>query len=201
MKLYYAPGTCSLSPYIALMEAGLPFEAVRVDTKTHQLAAGGDYHRINPKGYVPTLEFADGSRLTEGPAIVQWIADQRPERRLAPPAGTMERYRLVEWLNFVSTELHKQYSPLFNPKMPEEAKALFRDKLKQRCAWVDGQLSGHSFLLGEDFSVADGYLYVVTRWARPSGVDLSGLEHLDAFMARVAARPAVQQAQQASDPR
>ena len=190
MKLYYAPGTCSLSPHIALMEAGLPFEAVRVSTKTHQLADGSDYHRINPKGYVPTLEFADGSRLTEGPAIVQWIADQRPERRLAPPAGTLERYRLVEWLNFVTTELHKQYSPLFNPQMPEEAKALFRDKLKHRYAWLDGQLAGgRSFLLGEDFSVADGYLYVDTRWARPAGVDLSGLGHLDAFMARVAARP------------
>jgi glutathione S-transferase len=183
------------------MEAELPFEAVRVDTKTHQIADGGDYYRINSKGYVPTLEFADGSRLTEGPAIVQWIADQRPEKRLAPPAGTMERYRLVEWLNFTTAELHKQYSPLFNPKMPEEAKAQFRDKLKQRYAWVDGQLAGRSHLLGDDFTVADGYVYVVTRWAKPSGVDLAGLGNLEAFMARVGARPAVQQAQQASDPR
>ena len=193
MKLYYAPGTCSLSPYIALMEAGLPFEAVRVDTKTHQLANGGDYHRINPKGYVPTLEFADGSRLTEGPAIVQWIADQRPERRLAPPAGTMERYRLVEWLNFVSTELHKQYSPLFNPKMPEEAKALFRPKILERLAYVDRHLATHDYLL-DRFTVADGYLYTVARWTAPMKLDISSLENLGAFMARMGARPAVQQA-------
>jgi len=201
MDLYASPMACSLAAHIAALEAGVPFTLRYLDLGTKRTDDGEDYRAISANGYVPALRLPDGTVLDEGPAVLQWIADQRPERRLAPPAGTMERYRLVEWLNFVSTELHKQYSPLFNPKMPEEAKALFRDKLKQRCAWVDGQLSGHSFLLGEDFSVADGYLYVVTRWARPSGVDLSGLGHLDAFMARVAARPAVQQAQQASDPR
>ena len=201
MKLYYAPGTCSLSPHIALLEAGLPFEAVRVSTKTHRLEDGGDYYAVNPKGYVPTLELDDGERLTEGPAIVQWIADQVPGKRLAPPAGTMARYRLIEWLNFVTAELHKQYSPMFNAAMPEEAKVLLREKLRQRYTWLDQQLSGRNHLTGEDFTVADAYLYVVTRWAPHSRVDLSGLAQVAAFMEHVAARPAVQEAQRQSDPR
>ena len=201
MKLYYAPGTCALSPHIALLEAGLPFEPVRVNTKTHRLDDGSDYHAVNPKGYVPTLEFDDGDRLTEGPAIVQWIADQAPEKRLAPPAGTMARYRLQEWLNFITAELHKQYGPMFNAAMPEEAKALLREKLAQRYAWLDGQLAGRPYLTGEDFTVADAYLYVVTRWAGHSQLDLSAHTHVAAFMERVAARPAVQEAQRQSDPR
>ncbi|WKB52263.1 glutathione transferase GstA [Eleftheria terrae] len=197
MKLYYSPGACSLSPHIALYEAGLPFDAVLASTKTHQLADGTDYYTINPKGYVPTLEFDDGQRLTEGPAIVQWIADQVPDKQLAPAAGTMERYRLMEWLNFITTEIHKTFSPLFNPAMPEEGKALMRTKLGERFAYVDRQLEGRSYLMGEQFTVADAYLFVVCRWTVPTKVDISSFKNLQAFVQRVGERPAVQQALQA----
>ena len=194
MKLYYSPGACSLSPLIALHEAGLAFEPVLASTKTHKLQDGTDYYTINPKGYVPLLELDDGERLTEGPAIVQYIADQAPQSKLAPPNGTLARYRLQEWLNFITTELHKQFSPLFNAAVPEEFKAMQRKKLRDRLTWVDGQLEGKSYLMGEDFSVADGYLYTVTNWAQPMNIDLSGLDRLAAYRERVAARPAVQQA-------
>ena len=197
MKLYYSPGACSLSPHIVLHEAGLPFQAVLASTKTHKLADGTDYYTINPKGYVPLLELDDGQRLSEGPAIVQYIADQVPQKQLAPAAGTMARYRLIEWLNFVSTELHKTYSPLFNAAMPAEAKALFRDKLLGRYRWINEQLEGRSYLMGETFTVADAYLFTVTSWARHVGVDLAPFAHLNAYMARVAARPAVQAAMKA----
>ncbi|HXD07516.1 MAG TPA: glutathione transferase GstA [Burkholderiaceae bacterium] len=194
MKLYYSPGACSLSPHIALHESGLPFQAVLASTKSHQLEDGTDYYTINPKGYVPLLEFDDGTRLTEGPAIVQWIADQVPEKQLAPQAGTMERYRLQEWLTFIGTEMHKQFSPLFNPGMPEEAKALFRQKILERLAYVDQHLAERDYVLGSRFSVADAYLYTVTRWTAPLKLDISRFANLCAFMARMAARPAVQQA-------
>jgi glutathione S-transferase len=194
MKLYYSPGACSLSPHIALYEAGLPFEAVLASTKTKKLLDGTDYLTINAKGYVPLLELDNGERLTEGPAIVQWIADQVPAKKLAPAAGTMARYRLMEWLNFVTSELHKSYSPLFNPGMPEEGKALYRARLMDRFKYVDQILADKDYLLGADFTVADAYLYVVTRWAPAVKLDLSGFKHLAAFAARVAARPAVQQA-------
>lgn len=194
MKLYFSPGACSLSPHISLYESGLPFQAVLASTKTHKLQDGTDYYTINPKGYVPLLEFDDGTRLAEGPAIVQWIADQVPEKKLAPPAGTMERYRLQEWLTFIGTEIHKQFSPLFNPAMPEEAKALFRQKIIDRLAYVDRHLAGSDYLMGPAFTVADGYLYTVTRWTAPLKIDISSLTHLDAFMRRMAARPAVRQA-------
>lgn len=194
MKLYYSPGACSLSPHIALREAGLPFEPVLASTKTHKLVDGTDYYDINPKGYVPLLELDNGERLSEGPAIVQWIADQVPDKRLAPPAGTMERYRLMEWLNFITAEIHKTFGLLFNPAMPEEAKAFARNKLVERFRLVDERLAGRPFLLGQDFSVADGYLFVVSRWAVPMKIDLSAFSNLAGFMERVAARPAVQQA-------
>lgn len=194
MKLYYSPGACSLSPHIALYEAGLPFTAVLASTKTKKLQDGTDYTTINPKGYVPLLEFDDGERLSEGPAIVQWIADQVPAKKLAPPAGTMARYRLIEWLNFITSELHKSYSPLFNPSMPEEGKALYRARLLDRFKFVDQNLEGRDYLLGSDFTVADCYLYVVSRWAGAVKLDLSPYKNLAAYMARVAARPAVQQA-------
>lgn len=197
MKLYYSPGACSLSPHIVLREAGLPFQLVLASTKTHQLADGTDYYTINPKGYVPLLELDDGQRLTEGPAIVQYIADQVPAKHLAPAAGTMARYRLIEWLNFITTELHKTYSPLFNPAMPEEAKALFKEKLRGRYAYIDQQLEGKDYLTGEQFSVADAYLFTVTNWAKPIGLDLSAFERVLAFQKRVAARPAVQAALEA----
>jgi glutathione S-transferase len=193
-KLYYSPGACSLSPHIALLEAGLPFELVLASTKTKKLADGTDFYTINAKGSVPVLELADGQRLTEGPAIVQYIADQAPASQLAPAAGSMARYRLMEWLNFITSELHKGFSPLFNPAMPEEAKALARAKLTERLTWVDGQLQGKSFLMGDTFTVADGYLFTVANWGKFVGVDIAPMKTLSAFMGRVAARPAVQAA-------
>ena len=197
MKLYYSPGACSLSPHIALREAGLPFELVLASTKTHQLKDGTDYHTINPKGYVPLLELDDGERLSEGPVIVQYIADQVPDKKLAPPAGTMARYRLQEWLNFITSELHKGFSPLFNPAVPEDARPVFRKKLVERFTWVDGQLAGKAYLMGDEFSVADAYLFTVASWAPHVGVDITGLANLSAFSARMFARPAVQAAMKA----
>jgi len=194
MKLYYSPGACSLSPHIAMHEAGLKFEHVLASTKTHQLADGTDYYTINPKGYVPLLEFEDGTRLTEGPAIVQWIADQVPEKKLAPPAGTMARYRLQEWLNFITAEIHKAAGVLFNPAMPEEAKAIYRSKINDRYAYIDKQLEGKQFLMGDDFTVADCYLFVVSNWAKPLNVDLSPYKNVGAYLQRIASRPSVQAA-------
>ncbi len=194
MKLYYSPGACSLSPHIVLRESGLPFTPVLASTKTHKLADGTDYYTINPKGYVPLLELDDGQRLAEGPAIVQYIADKVPEKKLVPAWGTMERYRVMEWLTFIGTEIHKSFSPLFNPAMPEEAKALSRQKVLDRLKWVDSQLAGKDYLMGTGFTVADAYLFTVSRWCGFVGVDITGLAHLNAFMARVNARPAVQEA-------
>lgn len=197
MKLYYSPGACSLSPHIVLHEAGLPHDAVLASTKTHKLVDGTDYYTINPKGYVPLLELDDGQRLSEGPAIVQYLADQVPASGLAPAAGTLPRYRLIEWLNFISTELHKSYSPLFNPAIPEEAKAVYRDKIIGRYKYVDEQLEGRDYLLGDQFTVADAYLFTVTNWASRVAVDLSGFARVQAFQGRVSARPAVQAAMKA----
>jgi glutathione S-transferase len=194
MKLYYSPGACSLSPHIALREAGLAFEPVLASTKSHKLQDGTDYYGINPLGYVPLLELDDGTRLREGPAIVQYVADQVPQKNLAPANGTLPRYRLQEWLTFIGTEIHKTFSPLFSPAMPEEAKQIFRDKLAQRFAWVNGELAGKQYLMGDNFSVADGYLYVVTRWTDPMKIDISALTNLTAHHQRVTARPAVQEA-------
>ena len=194
MKLYYSPGACSLSPHIALREAGLAFEAVLAPTKTHKLPDGSDYYAINPLGYVPLLELDDGTRLREGPAIVQYIADLAPTKNLAPANGTLPRYRLQEWLTFIGTEIHKGYSPLFNPALPEETKKIFRDKLTGRYRWLDGELASKPYLMGEHFTVADGYLFVVTRWAKPMNVDLSALGNVQAHLARVGERPAVQEA-------
>ena len=194
MKLYYSPGACSLSPHITLIESGLAFEPVLASTKTHQLLDGTDYYGINPKGYVPLLELDDGQRLSEGPAIVQYIADQVPAKKLAPAAGTMERYRVQEWLNFITSELHKGIGGIFNPAMPEEAKALMRAKALDRLKYVDAQLEGKDYLMGAAFTVPDAYLFTVTNWTKFTGIDISGLKNLGAFMARMAARPAVQQA-------
>jgi glutathione S-transferase len=194
MKLYYSPGACSLSPHITLHESGLKFEAIAAPTKTHQLADGTDYYTINPLGYVPLLELDDGTRLREGPAIVQYIADQVPDKKLAPANGTMARYKLQEWLTFIGTEVHKGFSPLFNPATPDAYKAIAKDRLLQRLAWVDSELAGKQFLMGEQFSVADPYLFTVSNWTKPTNVDISGLANLGAFRARMAARPAVQAA-------
>lgn len=197
LKLYYSPGACSLSPHIVLHESGLAFEAIPAPTKTHQLPDGTDYYTINPLGYVPLLVMKDGEKLREGPAIVQYIADQVPEKKLAPAYGTLGRYRLMEWLTFIGTELHKGFSPLFNPAMPEEAKALARTRLVQRLTWVDAELAGKSYLLGDAFSVADAYLFTVTNWAGKVGVDISELANLGTYRARVGARPGVQAAMKA----
>ncbi len=193
-KLYYSPGACSLSAHIALREADLPFTLALANLKIKKLADGGDFLAVNPKGQVPVLELDDGQRLTEGPAIVQYVADQAPAKHLAPAAGTMARYRLMEWLNFITSELHKGFAPLFNPATPEEAKVLSRDKVGERLKWVDSQLEGKAYLMGEQFSVADGYLFTVANWGQYVGIDIKPLANLSAFMARVAARPAVQQA-------
>ncbi|HEU5295217.1 MAG TPA: glutathione transferase GstA [Burkholderiaceae bacterium] len=194
MKLYYSPGACSLSPHIVLRELGLPFEPVLASTKTHKLVDGTDYYTINPKGYVPLLELDDGQRLSEGPAIVQYLADNAPAKGLIAAAGSMPRYRQVEWLNFISSELHKSYSPLFNPAMPEEGKAVFRKRLRGRYEYLNQQLEGKSFLMGDSFSVPDAYLFTVTNWAKVVGVDITDLPNVQAFMTRMAARPAVQEA-------
>lgn len=194
MKLYYSPGACSLSPHIVLRESGLPFTPLMASTKTHKLADGTDYYTINPKGYVPLLELDDGQRMAEGPAIVQYIADQVPEKKLVAPWGTMERYRQIEWLTYIGTELHKVFSPLFMPNMPEEAKALFRARVQSRLEWVNQQLEGRQYLMGDTFSVPDAYLFTVTNWTKFVNIDISSLSHLGAFMARMAARPAVQEA-------
>ena len=194
MKLYYSPGACSLSPHIVLHEAGLAFTPVLASTKSHKLQDGTDYYGINPLGYVPMLELDDGTRLREGPAIVQYIADQVPLKMLAPTNGSLQRYRLQEWLTFIGTELHQTFSPLFVPTTPEEYKATRRDKLLQRLGWVDSQLADKQYLMGEHFTVADAYLFTVANWHKPTNVDISGLANLAAYRERVAARPAVQAA-------
>ena len=197
MKLYYSPGTCSLSPHIVLREAGLAFEAVKAPTKTHQLDDGTDYYTINPLGYVPMLELDDGTRLREGPAITQYLADLAPTKNLAPANGTLPRYRLQEWLTFIGTELHQKFSPLFNPALGDDAKKVFRDRLASRFAWLNGELEGKQYLLGQNFSVADAYLFTVTNWAKPMAIDLTPYPKLLSWRERVAARPAVQEAMKA----
>ncbi len=199
MKLYYSPNSCSLSPHICLNESGLSFDTVLASTKTHQLPDGTDFYTINPLGYVPLLEIAPDTRLREGPVIVQYIADQVPDKQLAPAAGTLERYRLMEWLNFIGTEIHKGFSPLFNPKVPAEVKGVFRERLVSRLKWVDSQLAGKDYLMGDRFCVADAYLYTTSRWAVVMQIDLSEMPNLRAFQQRMQARPAVQAALKAED--
>ena len=194
MKLYYSPGACSLSPHIVVREAGLPFTLVKASTKTHQLDDGTDYYTINPKGYVPLLELDNGERLSEGPAIVQYLADRNPASGLAPPAGTMERYRLQEWLNFISSELHKQFSPMFAANTPAEYKELLKDKISKRFDWLSGQLQGRDYLLAKQFTAADAYLYTILRWTNFVGLDLKRWPVLAAYAARVESRPKVQEA-------
>lgn len=196
MKLYYAAGTCALSPHIVLEETGLAHTLVKVDLRTKRTAAGDDYTLINPKGYVPALELDDGSVLTEGPAIVQYLADRAPESGLAPANGSLDRYRLQEWLNYVSTELHKQFSPLFSPTTPDETKAAQRDRIAERCAWIDGQLAQRDYLTGK-FSVADAYLFTVLSWARLTGIDLTRWSKLAAYVDRIGSRKSVKAAMRA----
>ena len=194
MKLYYSPGACSLSPHIALHEAGLAHELVKVDLKAKKTESGHDFLGINPKGQVPALLLDNGELLTEGPVIVQAIADKAPARNLAPAVGSPERYRLQEWLNFITTELHKNFSPLFQPAIPDEVKNFFRDRIMGKFKYADSKLAGQDYLMGKQFTVADGYLYTMLRWADGQKFDLAGLKNLMAFKERINARPKVQEA-------
>lgn len=197
MKLYYAPGACSLSPHIVSRELGIGVELKRVNTKDKTIEGGGDYRAINPRGYVPALELDNGQILTEGPAIVQYLADQKPDGGLAPKAGTFERYRLQEWLNFLTSEIHKQFSPLFKPNTPEDYKPIVKENIAGRFDWLDKQLDGKDFLMGSQFTVADAYLFVLLGWTRPTQIDLARWPNLQAFHKRVAARPRVKEALEA----
>lgn len=197
MKLYYSPGACSLSPHIVLRGAGLPFDLERVDNKAKKTASGTDFWSVNPKGMVPTLQLDDGQILTEGPAIVQYIADCRPETGLMPAPGTMERYRVLEWLNFVVAEIHKQFTPLFKPDTPEDYKTIAKNNILKAFALLDRHLAGKQYLLGDRFSVADAYLFVVLNWARLHKIDLAEWPNVKAFRERVAARPMVHEAMKA----
>ncbi len=191
MKLYYSPGASSLAPHIALREAGLSFETERVSLKTKKTADDRDFMRVNPKGCVPTLQFEDGSVLTEGTSIMLWIGDQVPEKRLTPGAGTMERYHLIEWLNFIASELHQNFRPLFDGNAPEATKAAARERLEKRFDYLGKALGDAPFLLGEHFTVADGYLFTVLGWGKYVDIDLARWPKLAAFVARIAARPKV----------
>jgi glutathione S-transferase len=194
MKLYYSPGACSLSPHIALLEAGLPHDLVKVDLRAKKLENGDDYLKINPKGQVPALALDNGDLVTEGPVIVQMIADKASAKNLAPARDSAERYKLLEWLNFISAELHKNFGPMFSPVLADEAKAFFKDRVMGKFKYVDGALAGRDYLMGKQFTVADGYLFTMLSWADRMKFDLSAMPNLQAYKARVAARPKVQEA-------
>jgi glutathione S-transferase len=197
MKLYFAPGACSLSPHIVLRELGLPFELIKVNLGEHKTQDGEDFKSINPKGYVPALKTDEGKVLTEGVAINQYLADRKPEKKLAPANGTFERYELQEWLNFISTEVHKTYSPMFNSALPDAARAIFMDKLKKRFGEINTVLETRDFVTGSNFTIADAYLYTVLRWAPKFQVDLKQWPALAKFYDRVDQRPAVKAAVEA----
>jgi glutathione S-transferase len=194
VKLYYSPGACSLSPHIALLEAGLPYELVKVDIRAKKLDNGEDFLKVNPKGQVPALALENGEMVTEGPVIVQMIADKAPAKNLAPPRDSAERYKLLEWLNFITAELHKNFGPLFSPVLADDAKAFFKDRVMGKFKYVDSQLAGRDYLMGSQFTVADGYLFTMLNWAERMKFDLSAMPNLLAYKARVAARPKVQEA-------
>jgi glutathione S-transferase len=194
MKLYFAPGACSLSPHIVAHEAGIPLTLVKVDTATKQLADGGDYWAVNPKGYVPALQLDNGEILTEGPAIVQYLADRKPEAGLVPAAGTFERYRVQEMLGYINSEIHKTYSPLFRPTTSPELRKDREEYLRKRYQLIEQKLAKGPYLFGEQFTIADAYLFTVTNWANFLKLDMSAFPNLLAFQGRVAARQAVQAA-------
>ena len=194
MKLYYAPAACSLSPHIVAREAGLDIELIKADLKTKSLADGGDYSQVNPKGYVPALQLDNGQLLTEGPVIVQYLADLKPASGLVPAAGSIERYRVQEWLNFITSEIHKSFSPLFNPTAVAEWKEAAKVNLAKRFAFVAAHLEGKQYLMGDNFTVADAYLFTVANWGQFVGFDIGQWPALKAHHARVAARPKVQEA-------
>ena len=194
MKLYYSPGACSLSPHIVAREAGIELELIKADTKTKKLEDGGDYWQVNAKGYVPALRLDNGQLLTEGPAIVQYLADQKPASGLVPAAGSFERYRVQEWLNFITSEIHKNFSPLFNPAASADWKEAAKANLAKRFGFIATHLEGKQYLMGDQFTVADAYLFTVANWGQFVGVDIGQWPAVKAFHARVAARPKVQEA-------
>ena len=194
MKLYFAPGACSLSPHIVMRETGAEYDLEQVNNQEKKTKSGTDYWTINAKGQVPVLEFDNGERLTEGPVIVQWIADQNPTAGLIPAAGKPERYRVQEWLNFVTSELHKVYAPLFRPTTPDAFKDITKENLAKRFDWLDKQLAGKQYLMDDKFTVADAYLFTILRWSDRVKLDISSYKNVAAYMARVQARPKVQEA-------
>lgn len=191
IKLYFAPGTCALNPHIVIAELGLQAEFVKTDIRTKKLADGSDFRAINPLGYVPVLQVASGLVLTEGPAITQYLADLKPESGLAPANGTDERYALQQWLNFISTEVHKGFSPLFNPALADDAKAVAREILAARLTFLEERLAGKDFLLFDRFTIADSYLFTVLRWTAFTGIDITQWPNLDRYVAQLRARPSV----------
>jgi glutathione S-transferase len=194
MKLFYYPGACSLSPHIVLIEAKLPYTLEKVDLGTKKTASGADYAKINSKGSVPSVQLDDGKVLTEGPAVVQYLADQKPDSGLAPHAGTFERYQLMEFLNYLTSEVHKTFSPLFNPQSSAEVKDSAKSALAKKFDWLTGSLGGKNFAMGGTFTVADAYLFTLLGWSSHVGIDLGKWPVLTAYQARIAQRPAVQQA-------
>ena len=197
MKLFYSPGACSLSPHIALREAGIAFTLSKVDLKTKKVESGEDFNGVNGKGYVPALQLDNGQILSEGPAIVQYIADQKPATGLAPAAGTIERYKLQEWLNFISSEIHKPMGSMFNPAQTADWKEAVKATLSKRLDWLSKQLEGKQYLMGEKFSVADGYLFTILGWAKLVSFDLSKWPVIQQYVARVGQRPKVLEAMKA----
>jgi len=194
MKLYYTPGACSLSPHIALLEAGLPYDLVKVDLRAKKLENGDDFLKVNPKGQVPVLALDSGELVTEGPVIVQMIADKAAGKNLAPARDSADRYKLLEWLNFITSELHKNFGPMFSPVLADDAKAFFKDRVMGKFRYVESQLAGREYLMGSQFTVADGYLFTMLSWADRLKFDLSDMPNLLAYKARVGARPKVQEA-------
>jgi glutathione S-transferase len=194
MKLYYSPGACSLSPHIALLEAGLPYDLVKVDLRAKKLENGDDFLKVNPKGQVPAMQFDSGELVTEGPVIVQMIAD-KAGKNLAPARDSDERYKLLEWLNYITTELHKNLGPMFSPVLADDAKAFFKDRAMSKFKYLETALAGREYLMGQQFTVADGYLFTMLMWATDRlKFDLSAMPNLLAYKARVAARPKVKEA-------
>ena len=193
MKLYYSPGACSLSPHIVANEAGLAIDLEKVNLAEHKTESGQDYMAVNPKGYVPALRLDDGSVLTEGPAIVQYLADQKPASGLAPAAGTIDRYRLQEWLNFIGTELHKSFSPLFNKASSDDVKNTAKTSINKRLGYLNDQLASRQYLMGGNFTVADAYAFTIVNWTNFVGIDLKPYPNVGAYMGRVATRPKVQE--------
>lgn len=197
MKLYFSPGACSLSPHIVLREAGAKFDLEQVDNKAKKTKSGADFWQINPKGYVPVLELDNGERLTEGPAIVQYIADQYPQSGLIPPCGSFERSRVQEWLNFITSEIHKSFGPLFRDTTPAEYKTTAKENIAKRYDYLEQHLGRHQYLHGDKFGVADAYLFTVSRWMKNVNIDIGRWPHVKAYEERIAARPKVQEAMKA----